>query len=107
MSELSLIVARMRPGDSEQVAELFARSDQTELPALVGVRRRTLFTFHDLYFHLIEADAAVAERVAEVRDHPLFQEINEGLLPFIQPYSPSWRSPADAMARTFYQWTRP
>jgi len=106
MVERTLIVARLDPGHRDEVAELFAASDETELPLLLGVTRRTLFTFHDLYFHLIETDQALKPQLTEVRRHPLFQRIDEGLSAHVKPYHPSWREPKDAMAAAFYEWTR-
>jgi len=104
MEHRTLIVARMDAADADSVAEVFARSDATDLPHRIGVSRRTLFRFHDLYFHLVEAERDVAEQVDQARTHPLFREVNEQLRPFIQPYSPDWRGPRDAMAASFYSW---
>ncbi|MBO0866941.1 MAG: TcmI family type II polyketide cyclase [Micromonosporaceae bacterium] len=108
MSSRTLIVARLDPAHTGAVAELFGASDRTELPALVGVRSRTLFSYHSLYFHLVESDGptGVARRLGEVREHPLFRELNSALADYVRPYDPSWRQPADAMATTFYQWSR-
>jgi cyclase len=100
----TLIVARLDPGDTDEVARLFAKSDATELPHLVGVTRRTLYTFHDLYFHLVEADGDVAGRLRQVRQNPLFTELNEALSAYVRPYDPGWREPKDAMATPFYEW---
>ncbi|MEV6846610.1 TcmI family type II polyketide cyclase [Actinoplanes sp. NPDC051411] len=101
----TLIVAKADPGDLDRIADLFTRSDATELPHLVGVRRRTLFTFHDLYFHLIESERPAAEGLARVRENPLWHEINTQLKPYVQPYHPSWQGPADATAHPFYTWS--
>jgi cyclase len=106
VSYRSLIVARLDPEHTGQVAQLFAESDRTELPHLVGVTRRTLFTFHELYFHLVETDEEMAPRLWEVRQHPLFKKVNEGLAEFVKPYSPTWREPKDALAIPFYEWRR-
>ena len=69
--EKTLIVARMRPGSEQDIASVFAASDATELPRRIGVQSRTLFRFHDLYMHLIEAEqplsAAVDEHDARTR----------------------------------------
>ncbi len=102
----TLIVARMDPGDSQAVADIFAESDATTLPDLVGVARRTLFTFHDLYFHLAESDGDLARQVSKVREHPLFRDISRRLDAYVRPYDPSWRAPKDAMATPFYSWQR-
>ncbi|XVQ90036.1 TcmI family type II polyketide cyclase [Microbispora siamensis] len=103
----TLIVARMDPEDAGRVARLFEESDATELPHLVGVTGRALFHYRGLYFHLVEAEGPVGERLAEVRAHPLFADLNERLKPHVKAYDPAtWRSPADAMAQTFYSWSR-
>jgi cyclase len=103
----TLIVARMLPDAKEQIAGVFAASDRTELPALVGVRSRSLFQFGDVYMHLVEGDRPMGPAVAAVHDHPQFVSISEELKPFVSAYHPdTWRSPADAMAQEFYRWER-
>lgn len=100
----TLIVARMVPDSASAVAQLFAESDRTPLPHLIGVRRRTLFSFHELYFHLIEARDDLGRNLYAARQNPLFVELNENLSRHITPYSPTWREPRDAMATEFYSW---
>ncbi|OHV36601.1 polyketide synthase [Pseudofrankia sp. EUN1h] len=105
VSHRTLIVARMNPSDEQSVAEVFAESDGGELPHLVGVSRRELFAFHGLYFHLIEAEESIQAPLADVRDHPLFVDVNTKLAKYITAYDPAtWRGPRDAMARSFYTW---
>jgi cyclase len=101
----TLIVARMNPADAPAVADIFAESDATDLPKLVGVTRRTLFHFHDLYFHLVDAEQSVADSLDDVRAHPLFQDVNVKLARYMRPYDPAWREPRDSMAVPFYTWT--
>lgn len=103
-ADRTLIVARLDPADAAAVAEIFAESDRTELPRLLGVKRRTLFRFHELYFHLVEADRDIGTAVNEVRAHPLFQDVNVKLAEYMRPYDPSWREPKDSMAIPFYSW---
>ena len=96
-------MARIKPGAEAAVAAIFAESDATELPGLVGVRHRSLFVFGDVYLHLIEGDDDLDERISAVRDHPEFKRISDRLEAFVAPYDPAtWRSPRDAMAREFY-----
>jgi cyclase len=100
-----LIVARIKPGARERVAALFAESDAGELPALAGVRHRSLYAFGDVYIHLVELDRELAGAVSDIRDHPLFRELSERLEAHIEPYDPeTWRSPKEAMALEFYRW---
>lgn len=101
----TLIVARMDAADAPAVADVFAESDASELPHLIGVSRRTLFAFHDLYFHLVEADSDISPDLYRARSHPLYKDINTRLGQFISPYDPNWREPKDAMAAPFYVWT--
>ncbi|RSM44875.1 TcmI family type II polyketide cyclase [Amycolatopsis balhimycina DSM 5908] len=98
----TLIVAKADPKDLDRITELWTESDATALPHLVGVGRRTLFSFHGLYFHLIESERE--PDIARVRDHPLWHDINAKLKPLVAPYHPSWQGPADAMAKPFYTW---
>jgi cyclase len=101
----TLIVARMKTQEPREIADVFAGSDATELPHLVGVSRRTLFSFHDLYFHLVEADEDINKNLYKARSHPLYGDINTKLLSFVSPYDPNWKEPKDAMASPFYVWT--
>jgi len=100
----TLIIARMNPHDASAVAEIFGESDRTELPGLIGVRRRTLFRFHGLYGHLIEADEDIGPRLAKNRGHQLFTDVTHRLGGLIRPYDPAWSQPRDAMATPFYTW---
>ncbi len=100
-----VIVARIKPGSEEKVAEIFAESDRSELPGLARVRHRSLFVLDDVYVHYVEMDEDFEQSVAEVREHPLFKEISRRLDEYITPYNPeTWRSPKDATAREFYVW---
>lgn len=103
----TLIVARMDPNSGDDVAQLFAEFDTTEMPQLMGTRRRQLFRYKGLYFHVQDFDADHGEAAIEgARSHPLFVKISEDLKAHIEAYDPvTWRSPADAMATRFYSWT--
>jgi len=105
MVKRGLIVARIKPGCEDKVAEIFAESDATELPKMTGVRHRSLFVLEDIYCHYVETDEDFETSVDGVRDHSLFKEISKKLEPYIQPYNPdTWQSPKDATAREFYVW---
>ncbi|MGW7365736.1 TcmI family type II polyketide cyclase [Streptomyces sp. NPDC054841] len=102
----TLIVARMNPGSHADVAKLFADFDDTRMPHLMGTRRRQLFHYQGLYFHLqdFEVDNG-GELIERAKTDERFIRISEDLKPFIQAYDPAtWRSPADAMATRFYTW---
>jgi cyclase len=100
-----VIVAKIKAGSEDKVAELFAESDRSELPQLAGVTHRSLFVLDDVYIHYVEIEEEFAQAVDQVRDHPLFQEISRRLDDYITPYDPeTWQSPKDAQAREFYSW---
>ncbi|MGW4632430.1 TcmI family type II polyketide cyclase [Nocardia sp. NPDC004415] len=103
----TLIVARMEPGAAADVADLFREFDGTEMPARMGTRRRQLFSYRGLYFHLQDFDTDDGgTRIEEAKADPRFVGISQDLKPFIGAYDPeTWRSPADAMAQRFYHWT--
>ena len=104
METRTLIVARLNPADREAVAEIFAESDATDLPHLIGVHRRSLFSFHGLYFHLVEAEQNIQPDLYKARSHPLYQRINTQLAQYMTPYDPAWAEPKDSMAEQFYRW---
>lgn len=100
-----MIVARMKPEDAASVAQTFGRHDGTTAPYEIGVLNRSLYRFHDLYFHLVDFARPVPEAMATAQSLPAFREMSEDLKPFITAYDPAWRSPADAMAQRFYHWS--
>jgi len=102
----TLIVGRMQPQWSTEVAELFSAFDQTDMPHRMGTRRRELFSYQGLYFHLQDFDGEYGgERILQARTDPRFIKISDDLDPYIEAYDPAtWRSPADAMATPFYHW---
>ncbi|MFK4070886.1 TcmI family type II polyketide cyclase [Streptomyces sp. NPDC029674] len=104
----TLIVARMDAGAGGDVARIFGEFDRTGMPDLMGTRRRQLFSYRGLYFHLQDFDADHGgAAIEEARSHPLFMKVSDDLKPYIGAYDPAtWRSPADAMAERFYHWTR-
>nr|AAO65361.1 JadI cyclase-like protein [Streptomyces sp. WP 4669] len=102
----TLIVARMDPGHSTEVARLFQEFDRSEMPHLMGTRRRQLFAYRGLYFHLQDFDSDNGgELIEAAKTDPRFVQISEDLKPFIEAYDPAtWRSPPDAVATRFYDW---
>ncbi|MDG4765846.1 TcmI family type II polyketide cyclase [Solwaraspora sp. WMMD406] len=102
----TLIVARMESSAKDDVANLFRGFDSTDMPHRMGTRRRQLFYYRGLYFHLQDFDEDNgSELIQGARTDARFVQISEDLKPFIQAYDPAtWRSPADAMATRFYSW---
>ena len=105
MSHRSVIVAKIKPGSQQEVAEIFGKSDATSLPREIGVTGRSLYTFDDVYLHILEFGVEAGPALNAARDLPAFQQISDDLRPFISPYNPAtWRGPQDAMAAEFYRW---
>jgi cyclase len=105
----TLIVARMNPESSGDVARIFKNFDETSMPDLMGTRRRQLFSYRGLYFHLQDFDNDDGGAAIEAaKKHQLFIQVSEDLKPYIDAYDPAtWRSPANAMAMRFYHWEAP
>lgn len=101
----TMIIARMSPADASDVAAVFARYDATSMPHEIGVQRRSLYSFHELYVHLIDFDRPAPDAMRIAQSLPAFRSVSDELKPFITAYDPGWRSPADAQARRFYDWT--
>ncbi|MEO3811830.1 TcmI family type II polyketide cyclase [Sphaerisporangium sp. B11E5] len=107
MTDRTLIVARLEPGAAADVARLFGTSDATSLPHELGVVRRQLFQYHDLYFHYVEFDRDARAGIEKARGRDDFQRLSDQLSRYVKPYDPeTWRGPADAMAGEFYRWER-
>ncbi|MFD7923227.1 TcmI family type II polyketide cyclase [Streptomyces sp. NPDC059740] len=102
----TLIVARMASSHAADVAQLFTDFDATDMPERMGTRRRQLFSYRGLYFHLQDfRENDGGNRIEAARTDPRFVGISDDLKPFITAYDPdTWRSPADAMAQRFYTW---
>lgn len=106
MSDRALIVARMQPENAQHIAQLFTESDSGDLPTLLGVRRRHLFAYRDLYFHYVEFEGDHHSALRDAGGRTDFQDLSRRLRPFVDPYDPdAWKSPADALAVEFYSWT--
>lgn len=102
----TLIIARFKPGSEPEIARLFAESDATELPDLIGVQSRRLFTFHDIYIHMVQAEQPIGPALEKNRENPLFRHISTALDEHITPFEGKWGSVHQASARQFYQWER-
>ena len=105
MTTTTLIVARADAESLPEIAGIFADSDAGPLPRRLGVQRRSLFFFHGLYFHAIEAGDQLPENLVAARSSDEFMDINAKLSAHVRPYLSNWREPRDAMAQQFYEWT--
>ena len=101
-----LIVGRVDPEAEPQVVDIFTEADQSELPAVTGLRHRSLYRIGDLYVHLMETTDDALSALEQGRDHPVFLRTIGRLAGCTKPYLPNARSPRDGMARCFYHWDR-
>lgn len=102
-----MIVAKMRPEDAPDVAEIFGRSDATSMPEDIGVIGRSLYRFHGIYVHLIDFAVPAGDAMRVAQGLPAFRAVSDELRPHIEAYDPEWSSPLDAMAERFYHWSSP
>src|ERR1700733_6766597 len=100
----SLNGARIVPGSEEEIARIFGKSDETELPAVAGVTHRALYSLDDVYIHLLETTDPGPVSVERAREHPELGRVSDDLRPFVTAYRANWRGPQDAVARCFYNW---
>nr|MBA2288531.1 TcmI family type II polyketide cyclase [Ktedonobacteraceae bacterium] len=97
-----VIVGRYQDGSEAAIAEAFKRSDETELPRLLGVKSRHVWVLGDVYLHFVEAQASLPLIIREYANHPLFKEIKAEVDTYVQPLSPDLNP---GVAREIYQWT--
>jgi hypothetical protein len=100
-----LMVRRFDPRDAPRVARIFAEHDQSDLPGLIGVQRRTLFQLEDLYLHLVESDTDFVPRLHRATTHPLFKDIDGQLAALLSGYTSATGTMASSAATPFYRWT--
>lgn len=101
----AVMIRKIEPGDRDAVAAVFREHDRTDLPRRIGVTRRTLLTFHDLYIHLVEGDASFEEALYAAGDDPGFREINARLATLLDPYDRDRPAMRQAQAEEFYHWS--
>jgi cyclase len=72
----------------------------------MGTRRRQLFHYQGLYFHLQDFDDEHGgETIEAAKADPVFVKISSDLRPYISAYDPqTWKTPKDAIATRFYYW---
>ena len=104
----TVIVNRVASAVIPEVARLFGELDATDFPFTMGTRRRQLFEYGGVYFHIqdfeLENGYALIDQAWKEAD-PRFIKICEELDPLVKKYDPdSWRSTADQVATRFYRW---
>lgn len=107
----TVIVNRVQSEVIPEVARLFGELDATDFPAKMGTRRRQLFSYSGVYFHVqdfeLEDGYQLIDQAWKQAD-PRFIKICEELDPLVKKYDPaSWQSTADQVATRFYRWEQP
>lgn len=104
MTYRALMIRKMLPENAPEVAQHFADHDETDLPRELGATRRTLFRYHDLYLHLIEATDGFPDRLFAAHQRAEFQTVDKPLSRLLVPYVADEPSMRQAQAEPFYEW---
>ncbi|GHO89538.1 TcmI family type II polyketide cyclase [Dictyobacter formicarum] len=96
-----IIVGNYKPGSEDKIVEAFARSDATELPHLVGVKSRHVWTQGEIYVHFVEARSSLPTILKEYIQHPLFKDVKAELDQYVSLIYPD----LPPMAKQIYSWT--
>ncbi|WP_158754627.1 TcmI family type II polyketide cyclase [Streptomyces sp. NRRL F-2580] len=99
-------VAKMDQNSIPEVSKLFAEFDSTEIPNMIGLRRRQLFIHDDIQIHLYDfAEKSDQAALEKVKTDPRMGRLAIDMKVFVTPYEPeTWNSPADSTAFCFHDW---
>ncbi len=97
-----VIIGRYQQGSEDAIANAFQRSDETELPSVLGVKSRHVWVLGDIYMHFIEGQSALPEILKEHARDPLFKDIKAEVDTYVKPLSPDLYP---GVAREIYRWT--
>jgi len=98
-----VIVGRYQAGSEDAIIQAFKKSDETELPHMLGVKSRHVWVLGDIYMHFVEAEASLPTVLKEYSSHPLFKEIKTELDKYVRPLSPDHYP---GVAKEIYQWRK-
>jgi len=98
-----MIVGRYQAGKEDAIVEAFAKSDQTELPTMLGVKSRHVWVLGDIYMHFVEGAESLPGILKDSAGHPLFKEIKAELDNYVQPLSPKLYP---GVAKEIYRWQK-
>lgn len=100
----ALMIRTMRTADAPAVSAAFREHDRTPFPRRLGILRRTLFHYHGLYTHLIEAERDFMPDLTALHRDPQFTTVDRQVAPYLRPYDPERPSMRQARADVFYSW---
>ena len=97
-----VIIGRYQKGSEDAIVDAFRRSDETELPHLVGVKSRHIWVLDDIYLHFVEAQASLPGVIKDYASHPLFKEVKAEVDVYVKPLAPEFDP---GVGREIYHWT--
>ncbi|MBI3898411.1 MAG: TcmI family type II polyketide cyclase [Gammaproteobacteria bacterium] len=92
---------RYIPGSRAQISKAFAESDSTDLPWLVGVKRRSIWALGDVYVHYVEAERPMKDIIEHFRTHPLYMDVKAKVDRCVEPLADHLRP---GLAKEIYRW---
>ena len=96
-----MIIGRYLDGSEPQIADAFRRSDETDLPHLLGVKSRHVWVLGGIYLHFVEGQSSLPTILKDYVNHPLFTAIKAEMDTYVQPLSPEHNP---GVAREIYHW---
>jgi aromatase len=97
-----VIIGRYQEGSEDAITCAFQRSDETELPHLLGVKSRHVWVLGNIYMHFVEGQSTLPEILKAHAKDPLFQEVKADLDTYVKPLTPDLYP---GVAREIYRWT--
>jgi len=97
-----VIIGRYQQGAEDAISNAVQRSDETELPRILGVKSRHVWVLGDIYMHFVEGQSALPEILKEHAKDPLFKGVKDELDTYVKPLSPDLYP---GVAREIYRWT--
>jgi aromatase len=97
-----VIIGRYEKGSEDAITSAFQRSDETELPHILGVKSRHVWVLGDIYMHFVEGQSALPEILKEHAKDPLFKDVKAELDTYVKPLSPDLYP---GVAHEIYRWT--
>lgn len=99
-----IMVRLMEEGTQPALAAAFDAHDATGFPERVGVSHRSLYSYHGIYLHLVEADHDVRPALIAHRSDPKWREVDTQVTALLNPVDPRFPSMPQAQATCFYTW---
>lgn len=101
-----VFIGRIAADAASSVSDLFAEFDASDLPILAGVRKRQMYTYHDLHINVLDFYRQPdGVQIEEMKTDPRVVAHQRKLNALVTPLRPdAWRSVADSAAAPFYLW---